>query len=310
MDQPRCRVCAAPADAPPAAHGERVYCERHSRRFFAWPRLARQVTAVLTVGLLLFVGLVSLLAPMLNDALGHEGRIAAGLVLALVPAFLWLSVFSAQDREHPEPKLLLLKVFLLGALLAGAVGQPLITRLFRVSEWTAGSVAVRLAAGILVVGAIQEALKYAAVRHTVYGSREYDRPIDGIVYAAAAGLGYAMVIDVAFVVENAGADLGGVALRDTINSLAQASFAGITGYFLGRAKFDARGPLWMPAGLALACVLNGIVSTALGAVSRDGLKTTPARGLVLAACVAALTFGVLLALMHRHRAVHATGAAA
>jgi RsiW-degrading membrane proteinase PrsW (M82 family) len=154
-------------------------------------------------------------------------------------------------------------------------------------------------AGICVVGITQEFLKYAAVRYTVFGSAEFDERIDGIIYGAAAGLGYATFINVQYVIGNGGVDLGIGAVRIAVVALAQASFAGVTGYFLGRAKFESRGPLWLPVGLLLAAILNGVVTTALNEITRSGLQPTPLNGLILAAVVAAVTFVVLFAIMRR-----------
>ena len=225
-----------------------------------------------------------------------------GAILALAPAALWLAVFYQQDRLEPEPTVYLLGVFALGALLASAIGQPLINGFFRVNAWADGSLMLRLVAGILIVGVIQEFLEYAAVRYSVFNSADYDEQTDGIIYGAAAGLGYATMLNIAYIVGNGGVDLGVGAARVAVTALAHASFAGVTGYFLGRAKFEKRGPLWLPSGVILAAVLNGIMTVALGQISRAGLQTTPLRGLILAAAIAVVTFGVLFTIMRRNMA--------
>ncbi len=124
--------------------------------------------------------------------------------------------------------------------------------------------------------------------------------MDGIVYGAAAGLGYATLLNLTYVISNGGVDLGMGAIRIAVTALAHASFAGVTGYFLGRAKFENREPLWLPLGVLIAAVLNGIVSTALGEISRSGLRVTPLNGLILAAAVAAITFIVLFVIIQRN----------
>jgi protease PrsW len=176
----------------------------------------------------------------------------------------------------------------------------LITNVFKVNQWASGSLWLQLFAGIFIVGTIQEFLKYAAVRYTIYGSQEFDERTDGIIYGAAAGLGYATCLNIAYVIGNGGVDLGVGAIRVAVTALAQASFAGVTGYFLGRAKFENRGPLWLPAGVVLAAVLNGIVTVALGEISRIGLRATPLNGLALAAVIAAATFAVLFMIVRRN----------
>jgi RsiW-degrading membrane proteinase PrsW (M82 family) len=256
-------------------------------------------SVALVAGLVLFVLAVFALAPLFRTGLQGAGLVIAGVVLALVPAAVWLGVFYLQDRVEPEPKRLLMGVFLLGALVANGVGQPLIQSYFRVNEWASSNFFLKLFAGIFIIGIIQEFLKYAAVRYSVYGSQEYDERIDGIIYGAAAGLGYATMLNITYVVGNGGVDLGIGAVRIAVTALAHASFSGVMGYFLGRAKFENRGPLWLPLGLLVSAVLNGIVTAAVGEIARSGLRTTPLNGLVLSAAIAAATFVVLFVIIQR-----------
>jgi RsiW-degrading membrane proteinase PrsW (M82 family) len=158
------------------------------------------------------------------------------------------------------------------------------------------------------VGAVQEFLKYAAVRYTNFRSPEFDERIDGIIYGAAAGLGYATMLNINYVVSHGGVELGVGAIRIAMTALAQASFAGLTGYFLGRAKFENMGPIWLPGGVLLASVLNGAVTVALGEISRSGLESTPLRGMILASVIAAVTFGVLFAVIRRDQQALTKGA--
>ncbi|MFC3918368.1 PrsW family glutamic-type intramembrane protease [Deinococcus metalli] len=155
-----------------------------------------------------------------------------------------------------------------------------------------------MATAVLVVGMVQEFLKYAAVRYTVYTTPQFDHRIDGVLYGASAGLGYATVLNVQYILDHGGVDLGVGAIRVAITALAQASFAGLSGYALGRAKFDRRPALWLPAAVGGAALLNGAVSVML----RDlpwvgGLDFRPEYGLVLAVLVAGTTFAFLFTRM-------------
>jgi RsiW-degrading membrane proteinase PrsW (M82 family) len=123
--------------------------------------------------------------------------------------------------------------------------------------------------------------------------------VDGIVYGAAAGLGLATLLNLQYVLGSGGVKLDVGVLRVTVTALAHASFGGALGYFLGRAKFENMGPAWLPLGLLLAAVLNGCVTFALGWVARRGLEVLPLNRLAVAAGVAVITFGVLMALMRR-----------
>ncbi len=218
--------------------------------------------------------------------------LTTGFVLALVPAIVWLAFFYRRDRLEPEPKKLVIQVFLLGALLANAIGVPLREDLFKVQDWLYISPPWSIILGsVLVVGFIQEFLKYAAVRYTVYHSEEFDEPTDGIIYATAAGLGFATVLNIAFVVNSGGVHLGYGSIRIVITALAHASFAGVTGYFLSKQKFSGRPVWWMPLGVTVAALLNGLFfylrgAVVQGATNLSGGLASQWYGLILAAALA------------------------
>lgn len=260
-----------------------------------------RLTLVEIGGLVVFAGLVAAIAGLVKPQWSGYGLLAAGVVLALVPSLLWLVIFYQEDRIAPEPKQYVVGVFILGALLATAVGQPLIRDGFRVQDWADANPLVAILASILIVGMIQEFCKYAAVRYSVFNSAAFDERIDGIIYAASAGLGYAFALNVLYVLDNGGVDLSVGVIRIVVVALGQASFSGIMGYFLGQAKFDAKGPLWLPVGLLLSATLNGVVTYALGRLSFLGaFGFNPWYGLIGAVIVVGAVFAVLLNIIHRY----------
>ena len=259
---------------------------------------------LLIIALCAFVGIVYALDNALHPVFTPTTLLLTGVFLALVPAFIWLIFFYMQDSAEPEPKGFVIGVFLLGGLLAAAIGIPVVEDLFRVSHWIYNDTLTTILGGILVVGFTQEFLKYAAVRYSIYHSDEYDEPTDGVIYATAAGLGYATVLNINFVVSNGGVDLGTGIIRMAVVALAQAAFSGITGYFLGRAKFESEQIWWMPLGITLAAIFNGLFNWLLGIVNQptitlSGSTNNTWMGLVLAAVVALVTTGIILVLVRR-----------
>jgi len=84
-------------------------------------------------------------------------------------------------------------------------------------------------------------------------------------------------------------------------ALAQASFGGVVGYFMAEAKFAHRPVWWVPVGVTVAAVLNGLFRWFSSEVSADGLGVVPWRSLVLGLVVALAVFVVLIMLMRRTR---------
>jgi RsiW-degrading membrane proteinase PrsW (M82 family) len=260
---------------------------------------------LLIISLIVFVGIVYVLDGAIKPVFTASTLLMTGVVLALVPAAIWLVFFYLQDRIEPEPKGFVLGVFVLGALLAAAIGVPFLENIFRVSHWIYADTLTTIVGGILVVGFTQEFLKYAAVRYSIYNTEEFDESTDGVIYATAAGLGYATVLNIQFVVSNGGVDLGTGVIRMAVVALAQASFSGITGYFLGRAKFESERIWWMPLGITLAAVFNGLFNWLHGRITQPTISLSGASvniwiGLVLATVVALATTGMVLWLVRRN----------
>lgn len=256
-------------------------------------------------GLLAFVGA----AYGVEKALGLTKPVSlspvVAVLLAAVPALLWLGYFYLQDRKEPEPKHYVFGVFLLGALAAAPVATFVTARLLpevgggtQLYHWYDAD---RLLRGILVVALAQELAKYAVVRYTVYLSDEFDEPMDGIVYMTAAGIGFATALNVDYLHSAGGVFLTAGAINTVVTTLAHACVAGVLGYFLGRAKFAEGGAhaLALIGGLFGAAILNGVFSAIEEVVRADGVKVAPWRGLAWAAGFAAVVFFAVSLLMRR-----------
>lgn len=305
MEENICCVCHIRAGETRPELGGRIYCDvcrgkvTRDRRGLWW------TVVVEIVALLIFVAVIAGIAGT-APTLEGTSLILAGILMALIPALIWLVLFYQQDRLEPEPKHFVLGVFILGAILANAVALPIIRDLFQVQDWIYTSTLSRILGSILVVGFVQEFLKYAAVRYTIYSSAEYDERVDGVIYATAAGLGFATMLNFVYVLDYGGVNLTVGAIRMVVNALAHASFAGVMGYFLGQAKFESKGPLWLPLGLCIAAILNGLffyvedVATAPQAtLGAQGFQFQPIYGLVVAALIAVVAFAAVFFLIQQ-----------
>jgi RsiW-degrading membrane proteinase PrsW (M82 family) len=172
------------------------------------------------------------------------------LALAIAPAlFVFLYIYK-KDRYEPEPLHLLAWVFFLGALScipAGLIELPF-------PEGVVGSA--------VVAPVVEETMKFLVVFLAVYRHPEFDEPMDGIVYATAAGLGFATLENILYVLE------GGVVvgiIRAIASVPGHVVFACIWGFALGTAKFrpenERRGLIL--TGLAGAMLMHGIFNFSL-----------------------------------------------
>ncbi|RXE55478.1 peptidase [Methanoculleus taiwanensis] len=176
--------------------------------------------------------------------------------LALGPGIFWVWYFYHRDRYDPEPAYLVLRMFLLGiavtfpvAFIEGVVGIL---------------IASPLVLAVIVAPIVEEYGKYFVVRKGIYRDREFDEPMDGIVYAASAALGFASLENLIYVFSaytlSPEAAVGTIVVRALFSVPAHALFACIWGYALGRAKFappeQRRGIV--ARGLVVAMVLHAL----------------------------------------------------
>jgi len=256
---------------------------------------------VLIAGLVAFVliaWLIELVAGV--DRAIHLGPLIAGIV-AGIPALFWLGFFYLMDRHEPEPKQLVAGVCVLGALIAAPLADfiqyqavpPIALEMNSIDALALD----RILYAVLIVGLAQEMCKYAVVRYTIYMSREFDEPMDGIVYMMACGTGFAVWINYhRFSGQGHQVNLSNAAAQAVVTTLAHASFAGLLGYVMGRAKFSQRSAplrgLLVMIGLLGAAALNGSFNVVEKFVS-SGMAQHPWRAVGYAALFAAGVFLVI-----------------
>jgi RsiW-degrading membrane proteinase PrsW (M82 family) len=107
--------------------------------------------------------------------------LVATLAAAIAPGLFWTWLFRSRDWRQPEPWRLVARCFLLGAVIAvpTAIG---------ISLAPAG---VGRSVGLAPL--VEEAAKLLVVWLAVWRNPAFDERADGLVYAAAAGLGFATV---------------------------------------------------------------------------------------------------------------------
>ncbi len=233
------------------------------------------------------------------------GPVLASL-MACIPAVLWLGFFYLMDRHEPEPKQLVLGVSVLGALIAAPLAEFVlrhaVPRLAVHHDLDALSLD-RILYAVLIVGLAQEMCKYAVVRYTIYMSREFDEPMDGIVYMMACGTGFAVWTNFHWLSTQEQVYLSTGAAKAVVTTLAHASFAGALGYVMGRAKFSrrsapVRGVLLM-LGLLGAAALNGQFQVISNLVQQSGMAVHRWRAVFYAALCASAVFAVTWAASQR-----------
>jgi protease PrsW len=278
----------------------------------------RRARALVGTKFLLIAGLVGfvLIAWLVELVVGLHEAVNLGPILAAamagIPAALWLGFFYLMDRHEPEPKQLVVGVCVLGALIAAPLADflqfqavpPIALAVHGLSPFSLD----RVLYAVLIVGLSQEMCKYAVVRYTIYMSREFDEPMDGIVYMMACGTGFAVWVNYHRLSgQNHEVYLSIGAAQAVVTTLAHASFAGLLGYVMGRAKFSRRSApirgILLMLGLLGAAALNGQFTLVENWVVQRGLLQHPWYGVGYAAASAAAIFGLIWIVSQRLLAV-------
>lgn len=208
---------------------------------------------------------------------------AGFLLVAFAPGLFWLWFYLRRGSYRPAPRRLIVVTFALGCLAiipAGLIEWLLLGDSFLEEGAGIGGVAAGM---LFVVGPVEELCKFAAVRLNAYRSPYFDEPMDGLVYAAAASLGFASLENLLCVYEF-GPEV--MLVRAPVSTLAHLVFGGIWGYALGVHHASGRKrPILVFGSLALSAfthvafnifmivpltVLLAIVLTVSGAIWLSG----------------------------------------
>ncbi|HMK82860.1 MAG TPA: PrsW family glutamic-type intramembrane protease [Candidatus Bathyarchaeia archaeon] len=177
-------------------------------------------------------------------------------MLAVAPAALLLKYVLVRDKYKHEPMQLIAVTFLLGAL--GIVPATVLESLL-----SSPNILVN---AFISTAVVEECVKYFAVRAKAYHSPSLNETMDGIVYGVAAGLGFATVENVLYVLGFG--TLSTAIVRAFLSVPSHAAYGGIMGFYLGMAKLHSNGGnskknrgILIITGLTIAIVLHGLYDT-------------------------------------------------
>ena len=119
------------------------------------------------------------------------------VILAVAFAGVWTYAFYREDWRNPEPLwmvALAVGTGCLGFFAADRIEARLVPDLSVLD----GSLRSRAAVAFLVSGPVEETVKLLGVLLIVRPWTHFDETVDGLVYGAAAGAGFALVENLAF----------------------------------------------------------------------------------------------------------------
>lgn len=177
-----------------------------------------------------------------------------------IPALVAMWVVDRLDAKRPEPARLRRLVTFMGML---SVIPALVLEMVLM-----GTLGERVPPALTYQGAsfhafviaafVEEACKIYVVYRIVWRRPEFDERLDGIVYASRAGLGFALVENVLYLLreQSLGGQLQVWIMRAVLAVPGHAMWTGMIGAMAARRRFDRRG-LGLAGGYLLAVAFHG-----------------------------------------------------
>ena len=187
----------------------------------------------------------------------HYSVLALPIIL---PVLFWACYHYYQDRHLPEPLSHLLLAFALGvgSFYLGMLmyrGLDLVHLRYDAYLLAETNLPGFFAYAVLVIGVIEELAKLTPFLLIVVHFKEFDEPIDGIIYASFIALGFAAVENIQYFQFLTSLE---AFARGFAGPVIHIVFASIWGYYIGRA-YLCRRALGRTVIAALACtaILHG-----------------------------------------------------
>ena len=202
------------------------------------------------------------------------------LMLPIVlPVAFWSAYHLHVDRHLPEPALHLVLAFVLGvaSFYLGMLGYRALDTIglrFDAFALARDNLPGLFSYAVLAIGPIEESAKLLPFLLVVLRFRDFNEPLDGIVYASFIALGFAAVENILYVPY---LDSAAAYARGFIGPVLHIVFASIWGYYIGRAWLCRRSLLPAISGsLVVASVLHGFYNFAVIGLPGFGLPMAAA----------------------------------
>jgi protease PrsW len=190
------------------------------------------------------------------------------LPLALLPVPLLIALVLLLDRLEPEPRGNLVLCFAWGAGIAALLAAIINTAgLLFITQPELGQSNGEFISATFGAPLVEETLKGMILFWLLWRRRqEFDGPTDGIMYAAMAGLGFAMMENIGYYIsalvrpQVGGSELLGFTFvfRGLLSPFAHPAFTAMTGIGVAYAATHRRGGWAVGAGLLGAVTLHGL----------------------------------------------------
>lgn len=180
------------------------------------------------------------------------------IIFGSLPSIIWLIFFLHKDSDHPEPKIMILRMFMLGMVitLPAAFIELILSRALEpIHLNTIIKTAVSFFA---IVAFVEEFLKYLIMRGLVMKTGFFDEPIDALIYPIVIALGFAALENILAAFSMPENYLSLMVWRFISATLIHALSASIWGYFVAQVYFFKKPRYFIVLGILLGTLVHGL----------------------------------------------------
>ncbi|MCP4292286.1 MAG: PrsW family intramembrane metalloprotease [bacterium] len=176
------------------------------------------------------------------------------ILAAVIPSLILMIWFHKRDA-NPEPQAVLWKTAGLGVLAAIPVVAVVLFYNNRI-EAIESPLWYGLMSAFFSAAIPEEFFKFIVLYFYAARLRDFDEPMDGVVYGVAASLGFATIENILYVTQSG---FGVAILRAFTSVPAHALFGAVMGVFVGKARFPGeRSRFFLFQALAWPTILHGL----------------------------------------------------
>ncbi len=194
-------------------------------------------------------------------------RIILYIIFGLLPSLTWLSYYLRKDL-HPEPKRMILKIFLWGAVITIPVFFVQIGAAYFLGQANISPILTSIIYWFVVISFSEELFKYFVVKIKVINSPHLDEPLDAMLYMVVAALGFAALENILYLFS----PVSNMSFDQMMNRTLLISFirfvgatflhtlcSAVIGYFLATSFcFEKKRYLLFFSGLIITTLLHGL----------------------------------------------------
>lgn len=187
------------------------------------------------------------------------------VIFGVLPSIIWLIFFLHKDSDHPEPKIMVLRMFMLGMVITlPAAFIELI--LSRALEPIHLNIIIKTTISFFVIVAfVEEFLKYLIMRGLVMKTSYFDEPIDALIYPIVIALGFAALENILAAFSMPENYISLMIWRFVSATLVHALSASIWGYFIALTHFLKKPRYFIIIGLFLGTLFHGLYNLIVSA---------------------------------------------